>query len=327
MDFVAQPIAGTATALGPTTKLVDVTRLFDVSLFLLLATLWGLSFPAIAVGLDYLPPLLFAAFRYDVAAVLTLGYAALRVDDWLPRGRHDRSAVLGGGLFLIGGNGLLFVGQQTVPSGVAAIIQALVPIFTALWALLLLDERLSAIGGVGAAIGFLGIGLVIQPDPNNLVAGDTAARLLIVLQGLSVALGGVLIQRAGPTLSRIPLTGWSMLVGAIVLHTVSLGIGELPSTGAAAPTAVAMVLYLGVFSTAIAFFIYFTILERHGAFQAALVAYLVPIVATIVGVVVLGESISALTVLGFGLVATGFALLKRKAIVDVTGVTTNVGRP
>lgn len=304
-----------------------MSRRLDVSLFLLLSVLWGLSFPAITVGLEYLPPLLFAALRYDVAAVLLLVYATVRVDHWRPNGRNNLSAIAGGGVFLVAGNGLLFVGQQTVPSGVAAILQALVPIATALWALPLLGERLSPIGAAGVAVGFLGIGLVIQPDPNDLLAGDTTAQLLVVGQVFSVALGGVLIQRAGPTIDRVPLTGWSMLVGAIVLHVVSLGTGELPNGDATALTAVGVVLYLGIFSTAIAFFIYFTILGERGAFEAALVAYLVPVVATVVGVLVLDESIGLLTFAGFGLVAVGFATLKRRAIADVAGITADVGRP
>ena len=299
-----------------------MTRLLDASLFLLLAVLWGLSFPAISVGLDYLPPILFAAFRYDTAAILLLGYAAVRSDDWWPRGRNNLAAIAGGGLFLVAGNGLLFVGQQTVPSGVASIIQGLVPIFTALWALALLGERLSGVGAAGVAVGFLGIGFVVQPDPNNLLAGDTLARLIIVGQVASVALGGVLVQRAGPDLERVSLTGWSMLVGALVLHAVSLWLGEIPGTEATAPAAIGAIVYLGVFSTAIAFVIYFTILEENGAFEAALVAYLVPVVATLVGVLVLGESISGLAIVGFGLVALGFALLKRRAIATMVGSST-----
>jgi drug/metabolite transporter (DMT)-like permease len=291
-----------------------VSRAKDAALFGTLATLWGLSFPAIAVGLDYLPPLLFAAFRYDVAAVLLLGYAAVGVDDWWPHDRANRAAIVGGGLFLIAGNGLLFIGQQTVPSGVAAILQALVPIATAVWALFVLGERLSAPGAVGVGIGFLGISLVVQPDPSNLLGNDTLGRLLIVGQVVCVALGGVLVQRAGPTIHRVALTGWSMLLGAGVLHLLSLVAGELPGTSAAEPTAIGAVLYLGVFSTAIAFYIYFYILEVHGAFQTSLVAYLVPVVATVVSVFVLDETISVLTVVGFALVAAGFALLKRDAI-------------
>ncbi|WP_255168034.1 DMT family transporter [Natrononativus amylolyticus] len=296
-----------------------MSRLLEVSLFLFLAVLWGLSFPAIAVGLEYLPPVLFAAFRYDVAAVLLLAFAAWRVGGWLPRGRNNLLAIAGGGLFLVAGNGLLFIGQQTVPSGVAAIITALVPIFTALWAFVLLGERLSPVGAAGVGIGFLGIGFVIQPDPANLLAGDTVARLLIVGQVISVALGGVVVQRAAPTMGRVSLTGWSMLVGAVVLHVVSLGLGEGAGDGVTAPTAIGAVIYLGVFSTAVAFFIYFTILEEHGAFETALVAYLVPVVATVAGVFVLGETISPLAFVGFGLVATGFAVLKRRAIAEMVG--------
>jgi len=306
---------------------VVVSRARDAALFITLATLWGLSFPAISIGLDYLPPLLFAAFRYDVAAVLLLGYAAVGVDDWQPTGRPDQLAIIGGGLFLIAGNGLLFIGQQTVPSGVAAILQALVPIATAVWALFLLGERLSVLGAIGVGIGFLGISLVVRPDPNNLLGGDTVGRLLIVGQVSSVTLGGVLVQRAGPSLHRVALAGWSMLLGGIVLHLLSLGAGEFPSTSVADPTAMGSVLYLGVFSTAIAFYIYFYILETHGAFETSLVAYLVPVVATVVSVFILDEPISILTVVGFALVAIGFTLLKRDALREAMDDSLGIGSP
>ncbi|SEH16048.1 Threonine/homoserine efflux transporter RhtA [Natronorubrum sediminis] len=302
-----------------------MSRNADITLFLSLAVLWGLSFPAISVGLESLPPLLFAAVRYDIAAVLLLTVAVFRVEDWWPSARNDLAAIVGGGIFLVAGNGLLFLGQQTVPSGVAAILQGLVPIVTALWAIPLLGERLSGVGAAGAAVGFLGVGLIVQPDPGNLLAGDTAARLLVVGQVCSVALGGVLIQRAGPTLPQLPLVGWSMLVGAVVLHVVSLGAGEFPSTDVLDAASLGALLYLGVFATAVAFVIYFSILETYGAFEAALIGYLVPIVATVAGVVLLGEEISALTIGGFALVAVGFVLLKRRAIAAAMGLASGHG--
>ncbi|RZV11194.1 threonine/homoserine efflux transporter RhtA [Natrinema hispanicum] len=304
-----------------------MARSLDAPLFVFLAVLWGLSFPAISIGLEYLPPLLFAAVRYDIAAILLLAYAATQVDGWVPTRRNDLAAVTGGGIFLIGGNGLLFLAQQTVPSGVAAIIQGLVPIITALWAVVLLGERLSPLGAVGAAIGFCGVALVVQPDPSNLLAGDTLGRLLVVGQVCSIALGGVLIQRAGPTIERGALVGWSMGIGSVVLHAASLAAGEFPSPSLVVPTAVGALVYLGVFATAIAFLIYFRILEEHGAFEAALVGYAVPIVATVAGVVFLEESISTVTVAGFGLVVVGFALLKRHAIANAVGISTGVGSP
>jgi len=295
-----------------------VSRSYATALFAVLATMWGLSFPAISVGLEHLPPLLFAAFRYDTAAVLLLGYAAVAVDDWRPAGRNDLEAVVWGGLFLVAGNGLLFIGQQTVPSGVAAILQALVPILTALWALALLGERLSAVGAVGVAVGFLGVGLIVQPDPGNLLAGDTVGRLIVLGQVASVSLGGVLVDRAAPSMERVAMTGWAMLLGGVVLHALSLSAGETtPAT--AAPAALGAVVYLGVFSTALAFVIYFTLLERRGAFEASLVAYLVPLVATVAGVVLLGETVGPLSLAGFLVVFVGFALLKRRALVDLVG--------
>jgi drug/metabolite transporter (DMT)-like permease len=296
-----------------------VSRAYATALFVALAAMWGLSFPAISVGLEYFPPLLFAAFRYELAAVLLLGYAVATTDDWRPADRNDLEAVGGGGVFLIGGNGLLFLGQQTVPSGVAAILQALVPIATALWALALLGERLSPAGAVGVGLGFLGVGLIVQPDPNNLLAGDTAGRLLIVGQVILVSFGGVLVQRAAPSMERVSMTGWSMLGGGGLLHALSVGAGEVPTAAILSPTAVGAVVYLGVFSTAFAFIIYFTILAERGAFEASLVAYLVPLVATAVGVSLLGESIDPLSVVGFLVVFVGFALLKRHALVDLVG--------
>ncbi|MFC7227092.1 EamA family transporter [Salinirubellus salinus] len=292
-------------------------RYAAVGLFALLATLWGLSFPAISVGLETLEPVLFAAFRYDVAAVLLVALAVTRTTEWRPSARDDLVAVVAGGVFLVAGNALLFVGQQTVASGVAAVMQSLVPIATTLWALAILpEERISAVGAVGILLGFVGVTLVVRPDPTNLLGGATAGKLLILAQVVSVALGGVLVQRAAPTLDRAALSGWSMAVGAVVLHGVSLAVGE-PLALPGVPLAWAAVAYLGVFATALAFFIYYTLLEVRGALETSLVAYLVPVVATLAGVFLLQESIDLLTVVGFAVVFVGFLLLKRRAVADL----------
>ncbi|SEP08706.1 Threonine/homoserine efflux transporter RhtA [Halorientalis persicus] len=292
-----------------------MSTLRSVAPFLLLATLWGLSFPAISVGLDALPPVLFAAFRYDVAAVILLSAVAVRATgwSWLPSTRADSVAVAGGGLFLIAGNGFLFLGQQTVPSGVAAIIQGLVPIATVLWALVLLpEERVSAVGAVGIVVGFLGVALVIRPDPANLLTADLVGKLLICVQVTFVALGGVVVQRADADIGGTTLAGWSMAVGGVVLHTASLGLGE-PLT-VPVGLALAAVAYLGVFATAIAFFLYFRLLARYGATETSLVGYVVPVVATLAGVVLLDERITVASLVGFAVIFVGFLLLKRSAI-------------
>jgi drug/metabolite transporter (DMT)-like permease len=290
-------------------------------MFLGLATMWGLSFPAISVGLDDIPPFLFAAFRYDVAAVLLLAYVAVTAGagDRLPTARADVLAVLAGGAFLVAANGLLFVGQRTVPAGIAAILQGLVPIVTTLWALVLLDQRVTPAGWVGIALGFVGVALIVRPDPSNLLASGLRGELLILGQVVCVALGGVLIDRAGPTISRAALTGWSMALGGLMLHAGSLALGETFTAVDPTPTAVGAVLYLGVFSTAFAFVVYFTILQRYGALETSLVAYLVPVVATVAGVLFLEENITLATLAGFAVVFCGFALLKRRQLAGLLG--------
>ncbi|WP_135533994.1 DMT family transporter [Halostella pelagica] len=296
-------------------------RFATVGLFGSLAVLWGLSFLAIAVGLESLEPVLFAAFRYDIAAVLLLGYALVADITWRPTTRQNVKAVVVGGVFLIAANAFLFIGQQTVPSGVAAIMQSLVPIVTSLWALgLLPEEEISARDAVGILLGFAGVGLIVRPDPANLLGANVVGRFMILLQVAGVALGGVLIQRLRPTLDKITLAGWSMLIGGVILHAVSSGIGESFTLPTTVPAGVAVV-YLGIFATAIAFFIYFTLLEVRGALETSLVTYLVPVVATVVGVVVLGESITPVTVVGFIVVFAGFIMLKRRAIADLISKT------
>jgi drug/metabolite transporter (DMT)-like permease len=298
-----------------------VSRIRAIAPFLLLASLWGFSFPAISVGLEAIPPVLFAAYRYDVAAVLLLAAAAISSSGraWLPTARPDRIAVVAGGVFLVAGNAFLFLGQQTVPSGVAAIIQALVPIATALWALAVLPEEwVTPAGAVGIAVGFLGVGLVVRPDPANLLGTDLVGKLLILVQVASVALGGVLIQRAEPSLERTALSGWSMGIGAVILHAASVATGE----AVVVPSGLALgaVVYLGVFATAVAFFLYFTLLARYGALETSLVSYAVPVVATIAGVALLDEQISPVSLVGFLVIFVGFLLLKRRAIATMLDV-------
>lgn len=293
-------------------------RVVTVGQFLTLSLIWGGSFPAIAIGLRSLEPVVFAAFRYDIAAVVLLGYVVVRGADWVPTEPRNRRAVVAGGVFLISPNALLFVGQQTVPSGVAAILQSLVPIVTVLWALFVLpDERVSRAGVVGIGFGIVGVGLIVRPDPAT-VLSTGIGRLLILGQVAGVALGGVLIQRLEPTMNRAAMAGWSMGIGGVLLHLVSVLVGEslrLPATD----ESWFAVGYLGVVATGVAFVLYFTLLARRGAFETSLVSYLVPVVASVVGVVVLNESITPLSVVGFLVVCVGFLLLKRRAVSQLAG--------
>ena len=141
--------------------------------FAVAGILFGGTFVAAKAGLDYFPPLLFVALRFDVAAVALIAYAVATTPrgELLPRTWRDAAGVLATGVLAIGlTNALLFVGQGYTSSAVAAIVFSLNPILTPIFAALLLaDERLSRRGVTGMALGFVGVALVVNPDPATLL--------------------------------------------------------------------------------------------------------------------------------------------------------------
>lgn len=294
-----------------------MSALRNAGLFVLLSFVWGTAFVAISAGLEYIPPLLFAAIRYDVAGLIMLAYAAHVTDGWRPRSRTDWWTVLVGAVLVIAlYNAFLFTGQQTVTSGVAAILIATNPILaTAFSRVFLPNERLTPVGTLGLLFGFAGVGLVVAPDPSNLADSDVIASGFVVLAAVSVALGSVLMQRADSEISTEGTVAWSCFLGALLLHAMSAGlptesVGQLEVTA----SGILAVVYLSVLASAVGYFIYFDLLDRLGAIEINLVSYTAPPVATVVGWLVLGETITPRTLLGFLVISTGFVLLKREAL-------------
>jgi drug/metabolite transporter (DMT)-like permease len=291
-----------------------VTRYRAALLFVGLAALWGGSFPAIEVGLESFPPVLFAAARYDVAGVLLLAYAVFAADRWRPT-RADASALLAGGVFLVAGNSLLFLGQQYTTGSLAAVIYSLVPLLTTgfAWALLV-GESNSLLGFVGILVGLAGVVVIARPDPGNLLAAGVVGKGLVALAAVSVALGSVLIRRWDSTLPDSAFTAWAMVLGAGILHASSLVAGESVAAVRLNPAGLVALVYIAVFATAIAFVIYFFLLGAYGPLETNLVSYAVPLVATLVGWALLGERVTVWTGFGFLLILGGFVLLKRREL-------------
>ncbi|WP_224335337.1 DMT family transporter [Haloprofundus halobius] len=295
-----------------------MSRYRDIGLFLLLSSLWGGSFVAIEVGLRELPPVLFAALRFDVAALLLLGYAALRVADPVPRTRGDFVAIGASAVFIVAANNaLLFVGQTQTSGSIASIVYSLNPILTTAFAALLvggvgLDTR----GYVGVLLGLVGVAVVAGPDPAVIsggLSGDALGVAIVFCAAVAVSFGSVLVRRAGAQTPSVAVTAWSMALGAVVIHAGSLVAEGVPSPSFSGDTVVAL-LFLGVFASALAYSIYFDLLDRQGPFQANLVAYVVPVVATLLGWAILSERVTAMTVGGFLLVFVGFALVKYETL-------------
>ena len=292
-----------------------MSRNRTIGLFLLVTLLFGTAFPAVKTGLSFIPPLLFAASRSYLAAAILLTYVGATTEYWYPRSRRDVTAVLAGGVFLVGGTGIGFVAQQFITAGVAAIIFSLAPIVTAVLAWPLLPaERLGGRDYVGVLLGFVGIAVVIRPDPASLLDPELVGKLLFFVGLTVVELGAVLIRRSQPSMPIPALTGWAMMLGGTVHVAFSVAVGESVAAVQLTPLAVGMVVYLSVFIGVFGLVTYLVLMGEVGPLKANLTTYLTPLVALAIGWLLLGERVHPLTLVGFGIIVAGFALLESREI-------------
>jgi len=295
---------------------VNTTRR-TLALFAAASLLFGGTFVAAKAGLDYFPPLLFVALRFDVAAVALIAYAVATTPraELIPRTRGDVAGILATGVLAIGlTNALLFVGQQHATSAVGAIVFSLNPILTPVFAAVLLaDERLSARGAAGMVLGLLGVGFVVSPDPANLLAGGVGKAILFA-GAVSGALGSVLIRWADGGLDSSVRTAWGLPFGAALCHALSWASGESPAAITWSGEALLALGYVGIAAGAVAYIAYFDLLDTAGPIRANLVFYVVPVVATLGGWALLSESIAPTAVAGFATIFVGFAVLGSESI-------------
>jgi len=294
-----------------------VSRYRNSGLFLTLCLIWGTTFVAISAGLLHFPPVLFAAFRYDLAAVLLLAYVFYTEEMWHPRGRAEWTEVAVGAVFLIAAyHAFLFAGQQYTTAATAAIIVSLTPILSAGFSRVLIPEySLTPVGVVGLLCGVAGVVVIARPDPANLLSSDVIATGLIFCAAAAMALGSVLSRQIETSLPTLTMQAWAMLGGAILMHVVSGSMGEPIEMAAwTHPEAIGALAFLVVVSSVLGFFLYFTLLEALGPVELNMVSYVAPAIAAVVGWLYLGEAIYLSTVFGFVLIALGFVLTKRRFI-------------
>ena len=286
--------------------------------FLALALVWGSSFVAIEVAVEHAPPLLLAGLRYVVAGTVVFGYAAVTTDRILPRSRADFGAILAAAVFTIAGyQAFLFVGTQYISGSIASVVISLSPILTAVLAGALLEESSDATDVLGFLLGIVGVALVARPDPTA-VDGTTVGVGLVFLGALSFSLGAVGTRSFDPSLPIPALQSWAMAGGAVLLLSGSAIRGEAVPSLAAVPTvALAAFAYVALVSGALGYVLYFYLLDATGATDTALVSYFEPVVATLVAAAALGHAVTLPTIAGFGVVLSGFAVVRRQQLRQV----------
>ncbi|MEM8852024.1 MAG: DMT family transporter [Pseudomonadota bacterium] len=274
----------------------------------LLGIIWGASFLAIRTALDEIPFVTSVAYRVGIAALILWAYVAIRR---LPLPRDPR---LWAGLFIMGilNNvipfSLMAWGQLNIETGLTSILNAGTAVFGVITAAIFLaDERLTAYRAIGVAIGFLGVATAIGLE--NLSDFDirSAAQLAIVGGTISYALASVWAKlRLHGLAPQVQAAG--MLTGSSLVMIPAAFFIDGPVIPQQADTWIA-VLYYAIIATALAYLLYFRVLEMAGSGNLLLVTLLIPPVAILLGVWVRGEALSPNVYAGFALLALGLVIL------------------
>lgn len=277
--------------------------------FFALVVVWGSSFAAIKVGLDYTPPVLFAGLR-TLFGGLIITLAAIV---WA--GRPE----FGGGLPAVSVSALfnvcLFIGLQTfavlyLPSGSAAVLIYLQPILVGFMAWMLLGEGLSATKLLGLGLGFSGVVAVSAGS----LSGELSLLGVVcgVLAALSWAVGTVHFKRFGSQGSTLWFVAGSFLLGGGVL--TALGLLMEPFSGIRwTGVFVASLLYTSVAGSGLAWVLWLGLVAAGEASRVAAYVFFVPLVSVVVGALFLGETLSYTLTLGTVLVVAGIYLVNRRS--------------
>lgn len=272
---------------------------------------WGTTYFAIAIALKTLPPFASGAIRFLLAAVLM--YAVLRWRN--PRPLADvpwRAAILAGILLTGIGNGFVLWGQQTVPSGIAALLVAALP----LW-ILLFDSigfarrRPQTKDLLGSAIGLGGVTLIVAQTRSFDAAGSFFPTLMILLAEIAWAIG-TLVQRGSVKPGQLGAFACAqMLIGALFQALCALGLGEWAQVewrDFTSSTVLAIV-YLAVFGSVVAFSAYLWLITRAPIQAVATYSLVNPVIALGLGALLLGEPIGVSALAACALVLAGVALV------------------
>ena len=282
---------------------------------LTLYTVWGSTYLAISVAVETLPPFLMAAVRFGSAGALLVGWSLLRDRrSFVPPTRREwRDSLVVGGLLLGGGMGLVAFGEQTIPSGITALLVALMPVWVAVFGRLLLAQRLPRLAVIGIVVGFFGVAILVGPTAFGAAGAlEPTGLAAIIVSPIAWSLGSLYASHRA-ILPRQPLVaaGVQMLAGSVVLAMMGTLAGEPARFDASAvslPSIVAF-LYLAVVGSLVAFTAYGWLLRIAPLPLVATYAYVNPIVAVILGAIILHEPIEPRTLLAGGVIVGAVALI------------------
>jgi drug/metabolite transporter (DMT)-like permease len=274
---------------------------------------WGSTYLGIAVAVESIPPFFMGAIRFAIAGGVLVAIVLLRERRRVRRPSliELRDSTIVGGLLLGGGMGLVAWGEQTIPSGVAALLIGLMPAWLALFTRIAFGDRLPLAAGIGIVVGLAGVAILAWPV-QGVGALDPAGLTAIIVSPMLWSTGTLYAaRRARLPASPLLATGLQMLAGAGVLLVIALVVGDLARFDPQEVSTRSMVAlaYLTLIGSLIGFTAYAWLLTVAPLPRIATYAYVNPVVAVILGAIVLSEPLTPRTLLAGTVIVGAVALI------------------
>lgn len=290
----------------------QASTLLIVAAFAAVYFFWGTTFLGIRIGVETIPPFLMAGTRFVLAGAIILTVMVLR-GARMPTLIQWRSALIVGGLMLVGGNGLLTFVEVRLSSGLAALIVGAIPMWVTLleW-LVFKGKRPSVQVAIGIIIGIVGLVWLINPRQNVGIEGYHLGSIILLLVATVLwAFGGLVARRVPLPEEGLVSTGAELLLGGVLNVIVGLALGELPRLDVSAVSArsLAALIYLIIFGSIVGYTAYIWLMKTVDPSKAATNFYVNPVVAVFMGWLVLDEIVTIRTVIVAAVILLGVVIV------------------
>ncbi len=269
--------------------------------FAIIYLVWGSTFLAIRVGVREVPPFLLAAMRFVIAGLVLYGWMIAQ-GERSPSKRQWMSAFLLAFPIFVLDYGLVFWAEQRVPSGLAAVMLATIPVFMTLSEIILLrTQRITLRLGFALLVGIGGVAVLMSRSLDlGGVPIDRKGAVALIVAAMSWSLASALTRKLPLPDSKVMSSGSQMLAGGILLTLAAAGLGEFRNfhPGAVSRGAWLALLYLIVAGSIIAFTAYVWLIHHESPTKVGTYAYVNPVVAVLLGYFLGGETLGLRTILG-----------------------------
>lgn len=282
--------------------------------YILICLIWGSTWMAIRIGLDSITPILSAGLRFSLASILLYGFMKLKK----VRIQTDRTSII---LYLILGVfsfvlpfGLVYWGENYIPSWLASVLFAAMPFFVVLFSFTAFPkDKINTDSLIGMLIGFAGIIVIFSKNISMELTFSLWGMIAVLLSGALQGGIAVMIKKYGQHLNPLSMNFIPVLMAGVVLTIAGLTMEDL-STVKFDLKALSTITYLAVFGTIVTFTTYYWLLKRMSVVILSLSSFITPIVAVFMGWMFIGEVLTARDLLGSALVLIGILFANFKGI-------------